>query len=89
MGSGAHGLQPLQHAGSIVVHGLSFHTACGIFPDLCPVSPVLAAGFPITGPQESPPEESFKVGIELARVIRDRRGICAKGTSKLCLNFPD
>ena len=35
-------------------------------------------------PRKVPLEESFKVGIELARVIRERRGICAEGTSELC-----
>ena len=27
------GLQELQHVGSVVMHGVSFSTACGIFPD--------------------------------------------------------
>ena len=85
--SGAQGLQQLQHVGSVVVHGLSFHTACGIFPDLCPVSPALADGFPITGPQESPPWREFQSRNRISQGYkREKRNLC-RGDLRTVLKF--
>ena len=42
-------------ASGVVAHGLGCSVACGIFvpgPGIEPVSPVLAAGFPTSGPPE-------------------------------------
>ena len=54
MGSRAHGVCSLRHAGSLVdAHGLSCPVACGILvprPGIEPASPALEGGFFTTGP---------------------------------------
>jgi len=44
----------------VVVHGLSYPVACGIFPEQGtePVPPALSGGFLTTGPPEKSPEGS-------------------------------
>ena len=70
------GLQELQHVGSVVMHGVSFSTACGIFPDQG-LNPCLlhwqADSLPLSH-QRSPHVHIYKTLIELLLNARPQLG---------------
>ena len=56
-----------------MAHGLSCSAACGIFPDIEPVSPALAGGFLSTVPPGKSPEKS------LFRLMPNETSPCSEG----------